>query len=432
MAPVLIAILSLTVLGIPFVLAVDRDAPPLRLLGLACLYGTGVIYFVLLALSVLHVRWNLISVTIAAIVVAVGARCAPRPVGAHSVRPRLHLVDLLTLLTSFAFASYATLAPLWEWDFWAIWGLKARVFLEVGGIDWRFLTSPWNTFAHLDYPLLLPFAYDFVALLGGGWSDRWLGLLFVAWALAFLLVARELAARETTPLVAALVAFALSSLAVSHYVGLAEGMLIAYLGAGVLFVRRAMLFDDDVAWRHGAILLGLAACTKNEGLAMIASTAIAIVVSDVRRWRRVVRLWPAAAIALPWLVLRALHDLPTDVIGGSVASRLVARLPEAGRIFAMLDAGLYEGWFWDALLLGIVAAPFVVWRRERFVLLASLFQLGFYIGAYFVTPHDPAWHIRTSWPRLTAQIAAPLTYTVMIALANTLRETNAEARSEQP
>src|SRR5205823_4902962 len=69
MAPVLIAILSLTVLGIPFVLAVDRDAPPLRLLGLACLYGTGVIYFVLLALSVLHLRWTLIGVTIAAIVV---------------------------------------------------------------------------------------------------------------------------------------------------------------------------------------------------------------------------------------------------------------------------------------------------------------------------------------------------------------------------
>jgi hypothetical protein len=71
MAPVLIAILSLTVLGIPFVLAVDREAPPLRLLGLACLYGTGVIYFVLLALSVLHVRWTLVSVTIAAIFVTV-------------------------------------------------------------------------------------------------------------------------------------------------------------------------------------------------------------------------------------------------------------------------------------------------------------------------------------------------------------------------
>ena len=430
MAPVLIAILSLTVLGIPFVLAVDRDAPPLRLLGLACLYGTGVIYFVLLALSVLHVRWSLISVTIAALIFMLPF--LRRPQSSVLSPQSFHVVDLFALLTPLAFAFYATIAPLWEWDFWAIWGLKARVFLESGGIDWRFLTSPWNTFAHPDYPLLLPFVYDFVALLGGGWSDRWLGILFVAWAVAFLLVARELAARETTPLVAALVTFALSSLAVSRYVGLAEGTLIAYIGAGVLFVRRAMLFDDDVAWRHGAILLGLAACTKNEGLAMLASTAIAVVVCDVRRWRRVVRLWPAAAIALPWLVLRALHDLPTDVVSGSIASRFLERVPEAGKIFALLNADLHEPWFWAALLLGIVAAPFVVWRRERFVLLACLFQLVVYVGVYFGTPRELTWHIETSWPRLTVQIAAPLTYTVMIALANTLRETNAEARSEQP
>src|SRR4051812_35913617 len=71
MAAVLIAILALTVLGIPFVLAVDRDAAPLRLLGLAFLYGSGAIYFVLLGLSALHVRWTLIGVTIAALLVLV-------------------------------------------------------------------------------------------------------------------------------------------------------------------------------------------------------------------------------------------------------------------------------------------------------------------------------------------------------------------------
>src|SRR4029079_8755775 len=160
----LIALLSLTALGIPFVLAVDRDAPPLRLLGLAVLYGTGAIYFALLALSVLHVRWTLLSVTIAALALAVGARGAPvraGRVGSHSVRPRFHFVDLFALLTPIAFAIYATMVAVWEWDFWAIWGLKARVFLEHGGIDWRFLESRWNLFVHPDYPLLVPFAYDF-------------------------------------------------------------------------------------------------------------------------------------------------------------------------------------------------------------------------------------------------------------------------------
>src|ERR1051325_4893050 len=299
MAAALIAVLSLTVLGVPFVPALDRDAPPLRLLGLAILYGTGAVYFVLLALSVLHVRWTLLDVSIA--VLLMSAAMPPLSWRRHGRRTPLHLVDLCALLTPIAFSIYATMVAVWEWDFWSIWGLKARVFFERGGIDWRFLESRWNLFVHPDYPLLVPFAYDFAALVNGGWSDRWLGVLFVAWAVAFLLVARELAGRELTPLAAALAGVVMSSAAISMFVGLAEGALIAYLGAGVLFIRRALLFDDTAAWRHGAILLGLAACTKNEGLAMIVSVAIAVAIVDARR---VVRLWPAEAVALSSLVPR--------------------------------------------------------------------------------------------------------------------------------
>ena len=421
MAAVLIAILSLTVFGIPFVLAIDRDAPPLRLLGLSFLYGAGAMHFVLLALSVLHIRWSLISTTIAALVVMLPL--VPRARARSRSRARLHPIDVAAIAAPAAFTAFATIAPLWEWDFWAIWGLKARVFLEAGGIDWRFLESRWNTFAHPDYPLLVPLTYDFAALAGGGWSDRWLGLLFVAWAVAFLLVVRELAGRETTPLVAALVTFALSFLAVSNFVGLAEGALIAYAGAGILFLRRALLFDDNIAWRHGALLLGLAACTKNEGLAMLASVGIAVAFADVRKLKR---LWPAAALALPWLVLRALHDLPTDIVGGSVLSRFEARILHPGAILHALNLFLYPKWLWAVLLVGVLAMPAAARNRERFVLVAFFVQILIDVGAYFATPFDPIWHIGTSWPRLTMQIAAPLVYAVMIELAH------AEARSEQP
>ena len=422
MAAVLIAILSLTVLGIPLVLALDRAAPPLRLLGLAFLYGTGAIYFVLLALSIVHVHWSLISVTIAALILVSPFLRSLSP-QSSVLSPPLHVLDLASLIAPTALAFYATIAPLWEWDFWAIWGLKARVFFEHGGIDWRFLESRWNLFVHPDYPLLVPFAYDFAALVNGGWSDRWLGVLFVAWAVAFLLVARELAGREVAPLAAALAGVVMSSAAISMFVGLAEGALIAYLGAGVLFIRRALLFDDTAAWRHGAILLGLAACTKNEGLAMIVSVAIAVAIVDVRR---VVRLWPAVAIALPWLVLRALHRLPTDIITGSFAEHTAARASEAGTIFQLLAKTTYPPWLWAAILLGLLVLPAAARARERFVLLATLVQLLVYIAVYFATPHDIVWHIRTSWTRLTMQVAPPLAFAVMIELAG-----YAEARSEQ-
>src|SRR5207253_7119 len=152
------------------------------------------------------VPMTLFAVTVAGLLVFVGCSLfvvrRDRPT-TNDERRTLDVLDLATLISLAAYAVYATLAPLWEWDFWAIWGLKARVFLEHGGIDWRFLESRWNAFTHPDYPLLVPLNFDFVALIGGGWSDRWLGILFVAYAVALLLIARALAARETSACFAA-------------------------------------------------------------------------------------------------------------------------------------------------------------------------------------------------------------------------------------
>jgi hypothetical protein len=403
----------MTVIGIPIALAVDRDARGPLLIGLAFLYGSGWIFLDLLIVP----HWTVVVVTIVALLPSclVALSFKRQPGHPETRQLRFHWLDIPTLVSIAGFGFFATGAALWEWDFWAIWGMKARVFLEHGGIDWRFLESRWNTYVHPDYPLLVPFNFDFVALLNGGWSDRWLGLLSLAWAVALLLIVRDLAARETGPVAAALVTLTVTGLAASRYPGLAEGPLIALGAAGVLFVRRAILFDDSTAWRHGALLLGLAANTKNEGLALLVSVAIALVV--VRR-RDVLRLWPSALLAAPWLILRAMHVLPTDIVGNSATSRVLARLPHAGEILMFLARRLYEPWFWIALLAGLIIVPGTIVFRERFVLIVTAIQLAFYIASYFATPHEVAWHVLTSWSRLTDQIAIPITVVVFLALAN--------------
>lgn len=440
MTAALIAILSLTVLGIPIALAVDRRARGPLLIGTSFLYGSGAIYFVMLALSIAHVRWTLTSVTIGALVIfcAVAFVVARRPSTSDPQHAAAcpHILDLVTLLTITGYALYATLASLWEWDFWAIWGLKAKVFLEAGGIDWRFLESRWNTFAHSDYPLLLPMNFDFVALVSGGWSDRWLGLLFVAWGVALLLIVRALASRETGPFFASLLTLTLASLAVSRYLGMAEGTLIAFGGAGVLFVRAALRDGDAASWRHGALMLALAANCKNEGVALLVTVTIAAVAMQPRRIAATLRnLWPAYALTAPWLILRLAHTLPTDLASGSAASRLLARLPYASQLLRLLAAHLYEPWFWVAILIGILVAASATRRAEAFVLLVTAIQLTFYVIAYLATPHDLRWHIVTSWSRLTGQIAVPITFAVFLMLANSLRRgedaPHAEARSDQ-
>ena len=423
MTATLVAILSLAVLGIPIALAVDRHARGPLLVGTAFLYGSGTMYLVLLTLSITHVRWTLIGVTIGSLIVfCAAALIARRRTPELGSKTKPHLLDLLTLFTIVCYALYATLAPVWEWDFWAIWGLKARTFLEIGGIDWHFLESRWNTFSHPDYPLLVPLNYDFVALLNGGWSDRWMGLTGVAWAVALALVARSLAARETTPFFAALLALLVTALGFSRYVGLAEGALIAFGGAGVLFVRAALIDDDAVSWRRAALMLGFAANCKNEGLALLVAVTIAVIATSwSRAWVRLRKLAPAYALAAPWLILRAAHTLPTDIAEGSTISRLLVRLPHAHQILMFLAQQLNKPWFWIAILIGILLGPAAVRRRERFIFLVTAIQCLFYVVVYFITPNGLQWHVLSSWPRLTAQIAVPITFAVFLMLANSLR-----------
>ena len=414
MAPVLIAIVSLVVLGIPVTLALDRRARGALLLGTAFLYGSGTIFLVLLALSIFHVTWTLLSAAIVALIVWSALWFVRTPATGDRRPATPHLLDVVTLWTVLGYAIYATIAPVWEWDFWAIWGLKARVFFEHGAIDWRFLESGWNVFCHPDYPQLLPLNYVFLTLANGSWSDRWLGFLMVAYAVALLLIVRTLVAQETTPFVAAFVTAALASLAVSRYVGMAEGPLIAFGAAAVLFLRRALLYDDRVGWRHGAVLLGFAMNVKNEGIALATAVAIALLLVKPRTlWR----LWPAVVIAAPWQLLRAMHVLPTDIVGGPILARVIDRIRLAVPLLRFLIDSLHEPWFWVALCVGILVAPASRRYREAFVLITTAVQLSFSIAAYFATPNNPQWHIVTSWPRLTVQAALPITYAVLLMLA---------------
>jgi hypothetical protein len=423
MTATLVAILTLAVLGIPIVFTVDRRARGPLLIGAAFLYGSGMMSFVLLTLSIVHIRWTLVSVAIPSLLIfCVASLFArwPAAVEAETASTKPHLLDLFTLFTIICYAFYARFATAGQWDFWAIWGLKARTFLETGGIDWRFLESRWNTFAHPDYPLLVPLNYDFLALVNGGWSDQWLGLICVAWAVALALVARSLAARETTPFLASLVTIVILGPGFSRYVGLAEGALIAFGGAGVLFIRTALRDDDDASWRHGALMLGFAANCKNEGLALLVAVTIAVIVVS-RSFVRLQKLAPAYVLAAPWLILRAAHALPTDLAGGSAASRLLARLPHAHELLLFLAGELSNPGFWIAVVAGILIAPAGSRRRESFVFIVTAIQLLFYVVAYLATPYGVAWHVVTSWARLTEQLAVPITFGIFLLLANSLR-----------
>ena len=445
MAFAAVAILTTLVIGIPMTLAVDRDARSGALIGLSYLYGCGAVWAVLFTLSLLHVRWTAMTTTVTLVafsavmwIVVLLRRAEAAPPGAAVDRGPLAMLapiaDLATVYAVVTFAMYATITRVWEWDFWAIWGLKGRVFLEAGGIDWRFLQSPFNDFAHPDYPLLLPLNYAYVAVTNGQWDHRWMALPGIVFGVALILIVRSLAARELPRFLAALLAFATAGVALSQYVGLADAPLIAYGTAAILFIRRGILFDEASGFRHGAILLGLAAGTKNEGLALIASVVIAMLIARASKWRDVLRLWPAVVIPLPWIVARFAFHLQTDIARGSFISRAIERIGDSGVIVASLLRWLPDPWLWLLMLVGMVMIPRTTRTAERFILAAVAIQAVWYLAAYFGTPLDVIWHIETSWPRVARHLEAPLLFVVMLTLAQAFERgetlAHAEARPE--
>ncbi|HXA16196.1 MAG TPA: hypothetical protein VN380_04350 [Thermoanaerobaculia bacterium] len=343
-------------------------------------------------------------------VVAVWRSAGGSTAGAAAARWRWALpLYALAIIALIGYALYATVAPPPEFDYLTNWGFKAKAFFAVRSIDWQFLGRTIDRNVHPDYPLLLPLTYDFIAVLRDGWSDAHLGVVHVAFAAALLLVIHGAALEETrSRLAAAFITAALVPFAATPWIGLAEGPFVAFGTAALLLIRRANM-------ALGAILLGLAASTKNEGLTLIVAAALGLICA--RRMRDVIRLWPAVAIPLPWLIARSLHSLPTDIATGGVMARVADHLRNPMPfIAAIASVSLGKPLLWIALAIGIVIASRTLATRERFLIITLAVQFACYIGAYLATPFDLAWHVTWSWERLVAHLTPALTYVVLASL----------------
>lgn len=410
--------------GLPIARLSDRTAPLLRLLGEAFLLGIGLCATVLFALSAVGVRWNAaVAIGVAAVVAMPLAAIAGRRVGWRIPAERVHLIDLLTLATVTGYGLWATVAPPPEIDFIADWGLKAQAFALHGGIDWTFLTNRWYVWDHPDYPPLVPLTFDWMSLFTGRWAPATLGLLYPAIALALIAILRSTFADELgSPFHASLATLAIAPLAISPWIGIAEGPFIAFATAAVLLARRALQTADRNLMTAAAILTGCAAMTKNEGLAMIVSMAIAVAIAAGKSRREyLATLWPALAIAAPWQIARAVLQLPTDIATGSILARAAARLRDPGEIVrALATYPTGAPLLWIGIALALLLSLRAI-RDESFALLWIAAQFAFYIAAYFVTEKDVAWHVRWSWERLVSHLTPALAFVAIVLAARLAR-----------
>ena len=400
----LLALIVVFAVGFPAARRADGDAPLLRCLGESFLLGIGICAMTLFALSIIGVRWTLLRALIAVLIVMIAVtRRAPLRLRVE----RLQVIDLLTLATIVGYALFATVAPPAEIDFIADWGLKARTFAAHGGINWSFLQNAWYRWDHPDYPPLLPLTFDWITLFSGDWSPQSLGMLYPAIGLALLAIIRSLFADEfASPFLASLATLAIAPLALSPWIGIAEAPIVAFGTAAVLLGRRGLMIP-------AALMLGFATMTKNEGLAMLVAFAIALALTQPRL---VPKLWPAVAIALPWLAARAIFGLSTGLIGGPILTRALERM-RTPQILASAFIKYATGapLLWIGVVIAL-AVSFRMLREEAFALLWIGIEFAFYIAAYLVTESDVAWQVRWSWERLVSHLTPTLAFIAIVLL----------------
>lgn len=425
MITTLLAIVLAVIAGVPLTLR-SRHHFTTRSgwLATASLIGAGLEAATLFLLSVLGIRWSPSSFVIAlcGITAVMAWLTYSRRTRGHEESDRTRLdwlgwiATAVIVATLSGYALYATVQQPIENDYLAIWGLKARVFFEHGGVDWSFLKAETNRFAHVGYPLLLPLLFDSAWVLGGQWLDRWVGLYSIFFGICSIALFREgFAGSGLSRGAAAVATVAMTPLLLSPWIGLGEAPMIAFGAGGVVLLhsqwRRSGTFGAPVA-----ILFGLAASTKNEGISFLAALLIAFAVH--RRWKAMLSLWPAFAIAVPWIGLRTMMGLTTDLAEGSVTLRVVARLAEPWPIIeALLKNPTGNAFFWCACLVAIAWCVRRSREAETLVLVVALAQVTFFLSAYLVTPHDVFWHIRWSWERILSQIAPLFAYVALLLLA---------------
>jgi hypothetical protein len=391
-----------------------------RRAGESILLGIALAAGVLLLFSVAGVPWSFFGVGATMAVIAIAAILLRRTGFSPStkdggLKPALRfaiLFDLLALVILGGYALFATMAPLWEFDYIGDFGLKGRWFFEARAIDWNFLSSPVRLNIHPDYPPLVPLAFDFLALARGQWNDAAHGLLNVAWALALLLVIRRLALEELgSHTAAAFITAAMVPVCASPWVGLADGAFVAFGTAAVLLLRTG----DERRVTMAAILLGCAASTKNEGIALIVAVAIGLVYARRREW--LPRLWPALAIPLPWWILRGVHHLQTDLAASGVFARLAAHLADpTPLLIALARYPVGKPLFWTGIAIALILIRRAVVDRERFAVTVVLLQFAAYVGAYLISPHDLTWQVKWSWERIVSHLTPILTYVILVNL----------------
>lgn len=336
-------------------------------------------------------------------------------------RRRQRAAVLLVALSLFALVQRAWLLGI-GWDAYSIWQFKAQAFVREGSLG-VVRDALYASYAHMDYPLLVPLQTWWTCRAAGGYNERWaqlIGLLFTLdLAAIFVAFAARWVSRERAFTGAALV-LSLPLLTVHGVSGFADiEVACTLLAVGVL------LADPDRG--QFGLLAGLLAAlvlVKNEGMlaAVMALTTLCL----GRRGKEAFGAGMAAATGLlPWFLLKRRWRLQNDLLEsgkkphftpGLLVWRLGVTLKAIVTTLARTGPN-FPGW---GLLLLLIGGGLIAFLRRRIAAATPLWtlcglQLTGYIAIYLITPQPVISHLNSSLGRLLLHLAPTLILAALLS-----------------
>jgi hypothetical protein len=338
------------------------------------------------------------------------------------------LVIVLLSVTAAGIGMYAVRAisePMWSNDFLAVWGLKGKTIFFDAEIPQRLFRWPELEFSNPSYPIGLPLAYAAVAFLRSGWDDQSMALLFPFFQLGTLLVLVGWLQSRKVRLVVAVAAAAFIANLGTLYSAWLTGMAEVPASFAFLLVGVALWdFADDTdrgSVRRLALASLLAAATKNEGVFLVGTAGLLLLIAAFRRRER--RLWVGAmAVLIAGGGTVLLHKL---VLGSHPIRGLDPSLLWRSGLGARIEETLREEWtqlvrpIWPGLaaLAGLLALG---GRRAIANPIAALVAMSAatYLALPVLCPFGPAWLVHWTVGRITTSLAPLLGAGIAMAWRN--------------
>jgi hypothetical protein len=428
-----LALATIVLIGAGLLVALRRVGfipSALEVPALAWALGVGFLSLALALGASFRTTWSTLMVFLTLLAVAPVPWLLPHVRGAWRwvTMPRLglslvELFLLIALLLQWCIVTiHAVGRPLAVWDSWVIWGMKARIIFQAGGLHPAIYADPSRAVTHLDYPLLFPLAGAWIYGWLGVADDRLFGVISSGFYLA-LISACYAALRRWGVRRAATLAAILAATTGNHLATLA-GNAYADLPLAFYAALAAIYLVDALRDRRGVAVVAVLAATflpwtKREGLVLLLALAVATwwIGTRLSRGRQGAGLAAgmtlgALVVALPWSLFLAIQGITNTDFGPVTLPILLDNLDRLPTIARMTLSGLLDfRWnlLWPLVLVVALASPRHTPHPSNLLPLAAVIYLIVmsltYVFSAFV-PYQA--HIASSAYRLAGHVTALL------------------------